>query len=135
MSLVRRLAIVAVAVLSMLLVGTAASAAPRDTTPPSAPLWGYAEGFYCLTLIVGVVESTDNATPQSQIRYVVYDDGVAIGSLVDRGNGPWAVLVLRHSGQNMVAVRAVDLAGNRSAFSRSVPVTGYFTPGCTPYHF
>jgi hypothetical protein len=133
--LARRLAIVAVAILSTLLVGTAAAAAPRDTTPPTAPLWGYAEGFYCLTLIVGVVESTDNVTPQSQISYVVYDDGVAIGSLVDRGNGPWAVLVLRHSGPNMVAVQAIDQAGNRSAFSRSVPVTGYFTPGCTPYHF
>jgi hypothetical protein len=72
---------------------------------------------------------------QSQISYVVYDDGVPIGSLVDRGNGPWATLVLRHTGTNMVAVQAIDLAGNRSAFSRSVPVTGYFTPGCTPSHF
>ncbi len=134
--LIRRLAVAAVAILSTLLVGTAASAAtPADKTPPTAPLWGYAEGFYCLTLIVGVVPSTDNVTPQSQISYVVYDDGVAIGSLVDRGNGPWAVLVLRHSGPNTVAVQAIDAAGNRSAFSRSVPVTGYFTPGCTPYHF
>src|SRR3954467_9171787 len=116
MFLVRRLAVVAVAVLSTLLVGTVASAAPRDTTPPSAPLWGYAEGFYCLTLIVGSVPSTDNVTPQAELSYVVYDDGAAIGSLVDRGNGPWAVLVLRHSGQNMVAVQAIDKAGNRSAF-------------------
>jgi len=132
---IRRLAVAAVAILSTLLMGTAAAAATPDRTPPTAPLWGYAEGFYCLTLIVGVVESTDNATPQSQIKYVAYDDGVQIGSLVDRGNGPWGVLVLRHSGTNMVAVQAIDLAGNRSAFSRSVPVTGYFTPGCTPYHF
>jgi hypothetical protein len=128
-------AVAAVAILSTLLMGTAASAATTDTTPPTAPLWGYAEGFYCLTLIVGVVPSTDNVTPQSQISYVVYDDGVPIGSLVDRGNGPWAVLVLRHTGTNMVAVQAIDQAGNRSAFSRSAPVTGYFTPGCTPYHF
>jgi hypothetical protein len=132
--LVRSLAVAAVAILSTLLMGTAASAA-TDTTPPTAPQWGYAEGFYCLTLIVGVVESTDNVTPQSQIRYTVYDDGVPIGSLVDRGNGPWAVLVLRHTGTNMVAVQAIDQAGNRSAFTRSVPVTGYFTPGCTPSHF
>jgi hypothetical protein len=130
-----RLAVAAVATLSTLLVGTAASAATTDTTPPTAPQWGYAEGFYCLTLIVGVVPSTDNVTPQSQISYVVYDDGVAIGSLVDRGNGPWAVLVLRHAGPNSVAVQAVDLAGNRSAFNRSVPVTGHFTPGCTPWQF
>jgi len=132
---VRRVAVAAVAVLAALLVGTPASAAPRDTTPPTAPLWGYAEGFYCLTLIVGAVQSTDNVTPQSQISYTVYDDGVAIGPLVDRGNGPWAVLVLRHSGTNMVTVQATDLAGNRSAVSRAVPVTGYFTPGCTPYTF
>jgi hypothetical protein len=132
---VRRLAVAAVAVLAALLVGSPASAATRDTTPPTAPLWGYAEGFYCLTLIVGAVQSTDNVTPQAQLSYMVYDDGVALGPLVDRGSGPWAVLVLRHSGTNMVAVQAIDQAGNRSAFSRSVPVTGYFTPGCTPYHF
>ena len=133
--LVPRLAVVAAAILSTLFMSTAASAATTDRTPPTAPLWGYAQGFYCLTLIVGVVPSTDNVTPQSQISYVVYDDGVPIGSLVDRGNGPWATLVLRHTGTNMVAVQAIDLAGNRSAFSRSVPVTGYFTPGCTPSHF
>ena len=133
--ILRRLAVVAVAVLSTLLMGTAATAATPDRTPPTAPLWGYAEGFYCLTLIVGAVQSTDNVTPQSQLKYTVYDDSVAIGSLVDRGNGPWATLVLRHSGTNYVAVQAIDAAGNRSAFSRSVPVNGYFTPGCTPYHF
>ena len=132
--LIRRLAIAAVAVLSTLLVGTPASAA-TDSTPPTAPQWGYAEGFSCLTLIVGVVPSTDNVTPQSQIGYVVDDDGVPIGSLVDRGNGPWATLVLRHTGPNMIAVQAIDRAGNRSAFSRPVPVTGYFTLGCTPSHF
>jgi hypothetical protein len=129
------LAVTAVAILSTLLVGTAAAAATTDRTPPTAPLWGYAQGFYCLTLIVGVVPSTDNVTPQSQINYVVYNDGVQIGSLVDRGNGPWAVLVLRHTGPNTVAVQAIDAAGNRSAFSRPVTVTGYFTPGCTPWHF
>jgi hypothetical protein len=133
--LVRRLAVAAAAIVSTLLMSTAAAAATTDKTPPTAPLWGYAQGFYCLTLIVGVVPSTDNVTPQSQISYVVYDDGVPIGSLVDRGNGPWATLALRHTGTNMVAVQAIDQAGNRSAFSRSAPVTGYFTPGCTPYHF
>ncbi len=133
--LVRRLAVAAVAIVSALLMAAPAAAAPVDRTPPTAPRWGYAEGFYCLTLIVGVVQSTDDVTPQSQLSYMVYDDGVALGPLVDRGNGPWAVLVLRHTGTNMVAVQAIDAAGNRSAFSRSVPVTGYFTPGCTPWHF
>jgi len=133
--LIRRLTVAAVAILSTLLMGTAASAATADRTPPTAPLWGYAEGFYCLTLIVGGVQSTDNVTPQSQLRFVVYDDGVAIGSLVDNGNGPWAVLVLSHPDTNMVTVRAFDAAGNQSASSRAVPVHGYFTPGCTPYHF
>ena len=42
---------------------------------------------------------------------------------------------MKHPGPNTVTVQAIDAAGNRSAPSRGVPVTGYFTPGCTPYHF
>jgi hypothetical protein len=131
---IRAAVVAAVAVLSTLLIGGAASAARTDRTPPTAPLFGYAEGFYCHTLIIGVVKSTDNVTPQSQIRYDVIDEGTYIGSLEDRGSGPWGTLVLTKTGPNRVIVQAVDAAGNRSS-SREVVVTGYFTPGCTPYHF
>jgi hypothetical protein len=126
--------VTAVAVLSTLFAATGASAAVTDRTPPSAPLFGYAQGFYCHTLIIGVLKSTDNVTPQDQIRYDVIDEGTYIGSLADRGSGPWGTLVLTKTGPNNVVVQAVDLAGNRSS-SRVVTVTGYFTPGCTPYHF
>ena len=70
----------------------------------------------------------------SDIRYEVFDEGVFIGPLTDRGSGPWGVLVLTKTGPNRVTVQAVDAAGNRSS-SREVVVTGYYTPGCTPYHF
>lgn len=132
-----RIAIAAIAVLSTLLTGTAASAATADTTPPSTPLIGYAEGFYCLTLIIGTNRSTDNVTPQSQLRYEAYADGVFIGLLRDQGqdSGPWGVLQLKKTGPSTVTVRAVDAAGNRSVPSRGDVVTGYYTPGCTPYSF
>jgi hypothetical protein len=133
----RALAVTAAAVLSTLLPGTAATAATADTTPPSAPLIGYAEGFYCLTLIVGANRSTDNVTPPSQLRYEVYADGALVGALTDQGqpSGPWGVLRLPKAGPNTVTVRAVDAAGNRSRPGNADVVTGYFTPGCTPYHF
>jgi len=133
------MAVSAAAILSTLLTsaGTAAAAARPDTTPPSAPLIGYAEGFYCLTLIIGANRSTDNVTPQPQLRYEVFADGARIGSLTDQGqpSGAWGVLQLRKTGPNRVTVQAVDAAGNRSPMSNADVVTGYFTPGCTPYHF
>jgi hypothetical protein len=124
-------AVVATA-MSAFLAASPAAAASRDRTPPSAPNWGYAQGFYCLTLIVGVIESTDNVTPQKQLRYEAFDDGVSIGFLSDRGSGPWGILVLKHTGTNGITVRAIDAAGNRSAPTRTASVTGYYTPGCTP---
>jgi len=132
--LIRMAVVTAVAILSTVFTGATASAVVADRTPPSPPLFGYAEGFYCHTLIIGVLKSTDNVTPQSKIRYDVIDEGSFIGSLTDNGNGPWGVLVLNKTGPNNVIVQAVDAAGNRSN-SRVVTVTGYFTPGCTPYHF
>ena len=134
--LTTRVAVAAIAILSILLTGTAASAATADTSPPSTPLIGYAEGFYCLTVIIGVSRSTDNVTPQSQLRYEAFADGVFIGLLTDQGQdtGPWGVLQLKKTGPNTVTVQAVDAAGNRST-SRGAVVTGYYTPGCTPYHF
>jgi hypothetical protein len=131
--LLRAGAVAAAAILSVVPTGPATAAA--DVTPPTAPRVNYAQGFSCLTVIVGAMRATDDATPQSQLRYEVFDDGAFIGLLSDRGHvsGPWGVLQLRHAGPNTVAVRAVDAAGNRSALSNTNVVTGYYTPGCTPW--
>lgn len=137
--LLRTIAVTAVAVLSTALVSTSAAASRADTTPPTAPAWGYAQGFYCLTLIAGVHRSTDDVTPQSQLRYEIYDNGVRIGSMVDQGAyaGVFAVLQMPGNGpgSHSITVRAIDAAGNRSAPTRTATVTGYYTPGCVPYHF
>jgi hypothetical protein len=45
------------------------------------------------------------------------------------------VLQLKKAGPNTITVQAIDAAGNRSAPSNADVVTGYYTPGCTPYHF
>lgn len=131
--LIRTMTVTAVAILSLLLASAAPSAASADTTAPSPPLFGYAQGFQCLSLIIGVQPSTDNVTPQSALRYRVLANGVDLGSLTDRGPGAgvWGVLQLRQAGPNTVTVQAVDKAGNRSS-SRAVVVTGHFTPGCSP---
>jgi hypothetical protein len=133
---VRTTIVAAVAILSIILPGTATSAAVADRTRPTTPLWGYSQGFYCLMLILGTSRSTDNVTPQSQLRYEAFADGVFLGTLTDypTNSGPWGVLHLRRAGPNYVTVRAVDAAGNRSAPSRANLVTGYYTPGCTPGH-
>jgi hypothetical protein len=135
--LIRAMTVAAVAILSTLVTGTAAAATSADRTPPTAPFIGYAEGFYCLTVIIGANRSTDNVTPQSQLRYEAFADGALIGSLTDQGqpSGPWGVLQLKKAGPNTVTVQAIDAAGNRSAPSNADVVTGYYTPGCTPYHF
>jgi hypothetical protein len=132
---VRKLTVAAVALLTALLLGATPAAASTDTTPPTTPVWGYAQGFQCLMLIVIVPRSTDNVTPQSQIRYRVLANGVDIGGLVDQGaySGVTGILYLPRAGTNTVVVQAVDLAGNRST-SRATTVWGYYTPGCTPGH-
>jgi len=138
--LVRVLTVAAVALLSTLGTGTAARAATAlDRTPPTAPFLGYAEGFQCTMLIVGIDRSTDNATPQSQLRYQVYSDGAPLGApLADTGSseGVWAVLHFQTlaAGYHTVAVRAIDAAGNRSASSNADLVREYYTPGCAPGH-
>ena len=139
-SLVRVVIIATVAVISALLTGTAARAASVvDTAPPTAPFLGYAEGIQCTMLIVGIDRSTDNATPQSQLRYQVYSDGVPLGApLSDTGSmeGVWAVMNFQTlaAGNHIVAVRAIDAAGNRSALSNADSVHEYYTPGCAPGH-
>jgi hypothetical protein len=92
--------------------GTAALATSADTTPPSAPRIVYAQGYYCLTLIVGVNRSTDDQTPQSQLTYDVFADGRRIGSMADLGStsGVWSIQHLTHTGPNTITVKAVDAA-------------------------
>src|SRR5947207_11346480 len=111
---------------------TPALASGRDTTPPTAPVLIYYQGYYCGVLIVGMDRSTDNVTPQSQLKYEVFVDGARFGPAVDRGSesGVWAwfqgapgpVLL---PGPHKVTAKARDAAGNWSAPSRALPVTGY----------
>jgi hypothetical protein len=127
--LFRTAIVIAVAVVSLLATSTAAMAAARDRTPPTAPRIVYLQGYYCLTLIVGVDRSTDNRTPQSQLTYDVFADGQRIGSMVDQGSesGVWSIQHLTHTGPNTVTVRAVDAAGNRSAPSTGPSTTNVVT--------
>jgi len=125
--LLRTAIVTAVAILSLAAASTTALAASADTTPPSAPRLTYATGYYCLTLIVGVIRSTDNQTPQSQLTYDVFADGSRIGSMADNGGYPgvYSIQHLTHTGPNTITVRAVDAAGNRSAPSTGWVATGY----------
>ena len=126
----------AAAAAALLVTGlTATSAASAaDTTPPARTRVGSAAPYQCLSLALSAIRSTDNVTPQSQLRYEAFADGVFIGTLVDAGHpaGAWGFLHLLHPGSSVVTVRVVDAAGNRSAFSRGVAVTAFYTPGCAP---
>jgi hypothetical protein len=95
----------------------------------SAPRIIYLQGYYCLTLIVGVDRSTDNRTPQSQLTYDVLADGRRIGTIADLGSesGVWSIQHLTHTGPDAITVKAVDAAGNRSA-----PSTGPSTTNVVP---
>jgi hypothetical protein len=130
--LFRATAAVAAAFLVTGLTATGASAA--DTTPPTTPTYVSAAPYQCLSVVITARRSTDNVTPQSQLRYEAFADGVFIGTLLDAGHpsGAVAFLHLRHGGVSIVTVRVVDAAGNRSAFSRGVGVTAFYTPGCAP---
>ena len=127
--LVRTAIVTVVAILSLAATSTAALAARPDTTPPTAPRIIYLQGYYCLTLIVGVDRSTDNWTPQAQLTYDVFADGQRIGSMADQGSesGVWSIQHLTHTGPNTITVRAVDAAGNRSAPSTGPSTTNVAT--------
>ena len=90
--LVRIAAAAAAAIGLTVAAGTPALASGRDTTPPTAPFLVYAQGYYCGVLIVGMDRSTDNVTPQSQLKYEVFIDGQPFGPAVDQGSesGVWA---------------------------------------------
>jgi hypothetical protein len=125
----RRLALAAIGAATAILItpaiGTAAQAATADTTPPTAPYIVYSQGFFCFTLYIGAQKSTDNVTPQTQLRYEAFANGQFIG-LLDRDSGSsiWGNLKLKSLGPNRVFVDAVDAAGNRS-HSNTNTVTGY----------
>jgi hypothetical protein len=133
-SQVIKLAIAVPAALAAIVGSTApAQAWSTDTTPPTAPFLSYAQGYYCGVLIVGMNRATDNATPQAQLRYEVFIDGAPFAPAVDQGSesGVWAWFQpstggpTLSPGQHNVTAKARDLAGNWSAPSRSLPVTGY----------
>jgi len=130
--LVRATVATAAAVLATGLTATAASAA--DRTPPAPTRIGSATPYQCLSLVLSAHRSTDNVTPQPELRYEAFADGVFIGTLLDSGHpaGAWGFLHLLHGGSSVVTVRVVDAAGNRSAPSPGVAVTAFFTPGCAP---
>jgi hypothetical protein len=132
--LVRIAASVATAIGLVVAAGTPALASGRDTTPPTAPFLSYAQGYYCGVLIVGMQRSTDNVTPQSQLKYEVFVDGKPFGPAVDQGSesGVWAWFQgpalpgpVLPPGPHTVTAKAQDAAGNWSASSNADPVTGY----------
>lgn len=122
------IAVAAAALSSTLAAGTPAHAG-ADTTPPTVSILDYAEGYHCGTLITGSLRSTDNVTPQSQIRYEVFADGKPIGPELDQGDesGVWAWFQndVLTPGLHTITVKAEDLAGNWSAPSNADVVTGY----------
>jgi len=105
--------------------GSAAQAAVADRTPPTTPYFGYAQGFFCFTLYIGVARVSDNVTPEPQLRYEAWANGQFLG-VMDRGNdySAYGNLKLRVEGPNQVHVEVVDAAGNRSR-SSTATVTGY----------
>jgi hypothetical protein len=114
---------------------TPALASGSDTTPPTAPHLTYYQGYYCGVLIVGMNRSTDNVTPQPQLKYEVFIDGQPFGPAIDQGSesGVWAWFQgpsvpggpVLSPGQHTVTAKAQDAAGNWSASSQAEPVTGY----------
>jgi hypothetical protein len=125
----------AIATVTIVAPNTSALAAGRDRTPPTAPFLSYAQGYYCGVLIVGMERSTDNVTPQSQLKYEVFVDGAPFGPAIDQGSesGVWAWFQgavvppgpILPPGAHTVTSKAQDAAGNWSAPSRALPVTGY----------
>src|SRR5215218_2592037 len=123
--------VLAAASMFVLPTGATAQTTDGDTTPPTAPYIIYYSGLRwtaeCQTVTVGLEKSTDDVTPQLALTYEVFADGVYLGTLIDWGNysSVWGTLKLKHAGSNTITAKAVDAAGNRSAPSNAVVVTGY----------
>src|SRR4051794_31645504 len=107
-SLFRATAAAAAAFLATGLSATTASAA--DTSPPAATRVGSASPYQCLSLALSAWRSTDDVTPQSELRYEAFADGAFIGTLTDAGHpaGAWAFLHVLHQSVSVVTVRVVD---------------------------
>jgi len=126
--LIRMTLTVAVTIAAAVAAGTPAFAAGGDTTPPTAPYLIYYQGYHCGQLIVGMMSSTDNVTPQSQLRYEVFADGTPIGQAPNRGDSEvwaWFQNDVLTPGSHTITVKAEDAAGNWSASSNTGVVTGY----------
>jgi hypothetical protein len=133
--LIRMASAVAITIAATVAASTPALASGGDTTSPTAPVLAYAQGYYCGVLIVGMDRSTDNVTPQAQLNYEVFVDGAPFGPAIDQGSesGVWAWFQgavvppgpILPPGPHTVTAKAQDAAGNWSAASRALPVTGY----------
>jgi len=91
------------------------STASTDTTPPTPPsdLADYGMTFEDGETWVFWTQSTDDQTPQSQIRYDVYVNGVSDGSTTGNG-GPW-IFYAQLGALNTLTIIAVDEEGNQSS--------------------
>lgn len=98
--------------LSNALTVTTPTNSPGDVTPPTTPSALYAEQFGDAEFWLHWVQSTDNVTPQSRIRYEVYVDGTFSDVMI--GSGGPSINYLDGT-ESLVEVIAVDERGNRSA--------------------
>ncbi|REF37171.1 fibronectin type III domain-containing protein [Thermasporomyces composti] len=84
-----------------------------DTTPPTEPEWVIGLDPGCQPGFQIVVESTDDTTPQANIRYEQVEPTVSFGTTESYVRN--YDLPLRSSDGPPTGIRAVDEAGNRSA--------------------
>lgn len=91
---------------------TTTAVQPNDNQPPPSPanFVAYDSGD-CVELSLFWTESFDNQTPQANILYEVYVNGVLDHTLSGRDR----TIVSGNPGNNTFALIAIDSAGNRSA--------------------
>lgn len=83
-----------------------------DTQPPSAPANVWAESYGDLEFQLWWNVSSDNVTPQSNLRYEIFVNGRLENIIFGTG---FSASNYGVSGSNTITVIAVDGAGNRSA--------------------
>lgn len=91
---------------------TVTTAAPGsvDTTPPTTPTDFTLADLGCGNVVLSWTQSTDNVTPQSEIRYDIYVDGFFDHSVV----GVDSTTAFSSMGISVFDIQAVDQAGNFS---------------------